>query len=162
TPAPKALRAGIRFHQVTFRYPGSNRSALEDFSLTIPAGQVVALVGPNGAGKSTLLKLLRRFFDPDAGRIELDGIDLRARVLDEPTSAMDPWSEADWLARFRGLVAGRTALLITHRFTTALHADNIHVMDGGRIVESGRHEELLARGGRYAQGWALQMRGEIR
>jgi ATP-binding cassette subfamily B protein len=78
-------------------------------------------------------------------------------VLDEPTSAMDSWAEADWLARFRALVAGRTAIVITHRFTTARHADVIHVMDRGRIVESGSHEQLLALGGRYAQSWRAQL-----
>jgi ATP-binding cassette subfamily B protein len=81
-------------------------------------------------------------------------------ILDEPTSAMDSWAEADWLMRFRALVHGRTALVITHRFTTALQADIIHVMDGGRIVESGSHEELLAEKGRYESSWARQMRGK--
>ena len=70
---------------------------------------------------------------------------------------MDPWAEADWMKRFRQLVAGRTTLIITHRFTTARFADVIHVMADGRIVESGGHEELLARGGMYAQGWVTQM-----
>jgi ATP-binding cassette, subfamily B, bacterial len=72
---------------------------------------------------------------------------------------MDSWAEADWMARFRELAAGRTALIITHRFTTAMQADVIHVMDEGRIVESGSHLELLARGGRYAQSWTTQTRG---
>ena len=81
-------------------------------------------------------------------------------ILDEPTSAMDSWAEADWLLRFRQLVAGRTALIITHRFTTALQADVIHVMDSGRIVESGSHEELLATHGRYEESWTRQMRGK--
>jgi ATP-binding cassette subfamily B protein len=250
-PVPHAMTQGIRFDQIAFRYPGSERRALENFNLLIPAGQLVALVGPNGAGKSTLVKLLCRFYDPEAGRIALDGIDLRdlalaelrsritvlfqtpvhynatvsenialgdltrgsgpeiqaaaraagadetiahlprgydqllgnwfesgtelsvgewqrialARAflrqapiiaLDEPTSAMDPWAEADWLARLRALATGRTALFITHRFTTAMHADIIHVMVGGRIVESGCHQRLLAKGGRYAQSWAAQ------
>jgi ATP-binding cassette subfamily B protein len=252
--APQALQTGIRFHQVTFRYPGSERVALHDFNLTIPAGKVVALVGPNGAGKSTLIKLLCRLYDPDAGRIEWDGIDLRdleiaklrrliavlfqqpvhysgtvaenialgsltaagraeiekaaraagadepiARLpygfetllgkwfaggtelslgewqrlalaraflrqaplvlLDEPTSAMDSWAEADWHERFRRLAAGRTVVIITHRFTTAMRADMIHVMAEGRIAESGPHQELLARGGLYARSWAAQLKG---
>ena len=79
-------------------------------------------------------------------------------ILDEPTSAMDSWAEAAWMGRFRDLVAGRTALIITHRFTTAMQADMIHVMDQGRIVESGTHAELVALGGRYAQSWRSQMR----
>ena len=81
-------------------------------------------------------------------------------LLDEPTSAMDSWAEADWLRRFRSLAAGRTAVIVTHRFTTALQADVIHVMDAGRVVESGSHAELLARGGAYARSWAAQMRVE--
>ena len=77
-------------------------------------------------------------------------------ILDEPTSAMDPWAEADWLDRFRVLSAGRTALLVTHRLTTAMRADVVHVMVNGQIVESGRHEQLLARDGLYAQSWVAQ------
>jgi ATP-binding cassette subfamily B protein len=253
-PAPAALRAGVRFRGVDFRYPGSERPALRDFDLFIPAGQTVAIVGENGAGKSTLLKLLCRFYDPDAGAIEVDGTDIRdlalddlrrlvtvlfqspvsfqasaaenialgdlaaaperadievaargagaheviARLphgydsqlgkwfadgselsggewqrvalaraflrraqiilLDEPTSFMDSWSEADWFERLRGLARGRTAVIITHRFTIAMRADIIHVMDAGRIVESGSHDELVARGGRYAASWLEQMR----
>jgi ATP-binding cassette subfamily B protein len=245
------LRQGLRLERVTFRYPASARAALEDFSLVLEAGRITALVGSNGAGKSTLIKLLCRFYDPEQGRIEADGVDLRqlpleqwrrritvlfqqpvhynatvreniglgdleceqgveeaaeaagaaaivsrlphgygqllgrwladgtelsvgewqrialARaflrrasllILDEPTSAMDPWAEAEWLDRFRRLAAGRTALIVTHRFTTAMHADVIHVLEQGRIVESGSHQELLLRGGRYAAGWTAQMR----
>lgn len=252
-PVPIALKEGIRFHQVTFRYPGSQRLAMCNFNLTIPAGKIVAIVGTNGAGKSTLIKLLCRLYDPEAGCISVDGIDLRdlpiqelrrlitvlfqqpvqynatvaenialgdltaaqsrtaiakaaqaaransfiahlpqgydtllgkwfadgtnlsggewqrialARanlrtapiiVLDEPTSAMDPWAEADWLQQFRLLATGRTGVIITHRFTTAMRADIIHVMAESQIVESGCHHELLACGGRYAQSWKTQM-----
>ena len=249
------LHRGVQFRDVTFRYPGSDRVALERFSLDIPAGKITALVGENGAGKTTLIKLLCRFYDPAAGDILIDGRNLRdlaqedirkritvlfqepvryhdtvfnniafgdidrspdagrietaarasgadtpinrlpegydamlgkwfggaelsggewqrlalARaflrqaeliILDEPTSAMDSWAEADWLARFRSLVAGRTALIITHRFTTAMQADIIHVMDRGHIVESGTHRQLLDAEGRYATSWKQQMRGE--
>ena len=79
-------------------------------------------------------------------------------LLDEPTSAMDAWQEADWMARFRDLVAGRTAIVITHRLTTACHADRIHVMDRGAIVESGTHSQLLTTNGPYQQAWTAQMR----
>jgi ATP-binding cassette subfamily B protein len=248
-PAPAR---SIRFRNVTFRYPGVERRALGGLDLEIPAGRITAVVGSNGAGKSTLLKLLCRFYDPDDGSVEIDGVDLRtfdlaalrnsvtvlfqqpvhynatvaqnvawgdvaappdadavkaavelagaveiverlpngyaqllgrwfengtelsagewqrialARaflrpapiiVLDEPTSSMDPWAEADWLNRFRRLAAGRTALVITHRFTTARIADTVCVMAGGRIVESGPHSALIAAAGPYAQGWAAQ------
>lgn len=82
-------------------------------------------------------------------------------VLDEPTSAMDSWAETDWLRRFRALAAGRTAVIITHRFTTAMQADIIHVMDEGRVVESGSHRELLAQGGLYARSWQAQMQAHL-
>ncbi len=77
-------------------------------------------------------------------------------IFDEPTSAMDPWAESEWLSRFRKLVEGRTAIVITHRFTTAMFADAIHVMDNGGLVESGTHRELLAKGGLYAKAWMAQ------
>ncbi|MEH2424169.1 MAG: ABC transporter ATP-binding protein [Nostoc sp.] len=250
---PSVLQKGISFEQVTFRYPESQQLALDQFTLFIPAGQIVAIVGENGGGKSTLVKLLCRFYDPEFGRITLDGIDLRdfslaelhrlitvlfqfpihyhdtaannialsalafqptsieietaaqgagadipiqrlpfgydtllgkwfggaelsggewqrvalARaflrqapiiILDEPTSAMDSWAEADWLARFRNLAEQRTAIIITHRFTTAMQADIIHVVTNGQVIESGTHAELLAQGSFYAQSWQAQMR----
>jgi len=248
TPAPAVL-----FKGVSFTYPNASSKALDDFTITIPAGKIVAIVGPNGAGKSTLLKLLCRFYDPDKGNITIDGRNLKdfatedlrqlitvlfqqpfhynttvrenvlygdlnlaasneeiqtaisaagaeeivarlpeqeqtllgrwfaggtelsvgewqrialARaflrrapiiILDEPTSALDPWAEADWLERFRELAHGRTSIIITHRFTTAMHADVIHVMDRGRIVESGSHHRLLEQSGLYAESWSRQM-----
>ncbi len=84
----------------------------------------------------------------------------RARILllDEPTSAMDSWTETGWMKRLRELAEARTAVIITHRFTTAMRADIIYVMDEGRIVESGSHEELLKLGGSYADSWQEQMR----
>jgi ATP-binding cassette, subfamily B, bacterial len=80
---PTVLKSGISFRNVTFRYPGSTRPVLENFNFTIPAGQIVAVVGENGSGKSTLMKLMCRFYDPDGGSVELDGIDLRSVSLTE-------------------------------------------------------------------------------
>ena len=79
-------------------------------------------------------------------------------LLDEPTSAMDPWAEADWLNKFVNRARGKTALIITHRFTTAMRADLIYVMKNGEIVESGNHAELVASGGRYAESWREQIK----
>lgn len=256
-PVPQGRANSIRFSDVRFRYPATERPALEHFDLTIPAGRTVAIVGSNGAGKSTLVKLLCRFYDPESGSVELGGIDLRrfdpielrkamsvmfqvpvayqatvrenitlsdlsressspeieaaareagfseaignlpagydtilgkafaggtelsvgewqriamARayfkragliVLDEPTSSMDSWSEAQWFERFTRLAAGATAIIITHRLTIARRADEIHVMEQGRIVESGSHATLLALGGRYAGSWANQVTGDV-
>ena len=251
-PVPE-IKTAINFNGVSFTYPDASGKALDNFTMTIPSGKIVAIVGPNGAGKSTLLKLLCRFYDPDAGKIEIDSRDLRdfpiddlrrlitvlfqqpfhynttvrenvlygdlkldpsdahiqtalsaagadeivsrlpqqdqtllgrwfaggtelsvgewqrialsraflrqapIIILDEPTSALDPWAEADWLERFRELAQGRTSIIITHRFTTAMHADVIHVMDRGRIVESGNHHVLLTQSGLYAESWSRQM-----
>ena len=251
-PPQRNIQHGITFNRVSFSYPDATSKALDDFTMTIPNGKIVAIVGPNGAGKSTLLKLLCRFYDPDAGSITIDNRDLKdfpiddlrrlitvlfqqpfhynttvrenilygdlplaatdaeinaairaagaeeivsrlpeneqtllgrwfaggtelsvgewqrialARaflrrapviILDEPTSALDPWAEADWLERFRQLALGRTSIIITHRFTTAMHADVIHVMDRGRIVESGSHQRLIEQNGLYAQSWSRQ------
>lgn len=78
-------------------------------------------------------------------------------VLDEPTSMMDSWAEAEWFARFRELARRNTAVVITHRFSIAMRADIIHVMEDGRIVESGTHHELISINGLYARSWAAQM-----
>ncbi len=77
-------------------------------------------------------------------------------LLDEPTSAMDSWAEADWLRRIRNHTCGRTCLIITHRFSTAMIADTIHVMEAGKVIESGSHEDLLGVKGLYERGCRLQ------
>jgi ATP-binding cassette subfamily B protein len=79
-------------------------------------------------------------------------------ALDEPTSAMDPWAESRWMERLRREAAGRTALVMTHRLTTAKFADTIHVLQNGRVVESGSHDELVRLDGLYAQAWSEQGR----
>jgi len=251
-PFPARLSDGVRFESVTFTYPGADQPALKNFDLHLPAGKIMSIVGENGAGKSTVVKLLSRLYDPQDGRILVDGTDIRqfteeelrrnlsvmfqfpvkfqltarenialgdlerpdnesireaaegagahpflstlpkqydamlgrwfaggnelsggewqrvalsrayyrqARilVLDEPTSHMDSWNETEWLHRFKNLVDDRTGLIITHRFTTAMHADRILVMDDGDVVESGTHEELLIQDGRYATSWRAQI-----
>lgn len=247
-----SLKQEIRLDDITFYYPDSKRTALKNFSLSIPKGKIVAIVGENGAGKSTLLKLLCRFYDPQEGVISWDGVNIKdmkqaelrrsisvlfqlpftyhdsalnnirfgdleddftqaniekaahaggahdiisnlpegyetvlgkwfgytelsigewqrvalARafirkadlvILDEPTSAMDSWAENEWMQRFQSLVDDRTAVIITHRFTTAMQADIIHVMVDGCIVESGTHKELVSLDGRYAKSWRQQI-----
>ena len=126
------------------------------------------------AGADEIVRRLPAGYDNPLGKLFIDGAELStgewqrialARaflrqapilILDEPTSAMDPWAEAEWINRFRSLAHGRTAILITHRLTTAMRADEIHVISEGRVVESGSHEELLRLGGLYAQSWARQ------
>jgi ATP-binding cassette subfamily B protein len=77
-------------------------------------------------------------------------------LLDEPTAFMDSWSEAEWGQRLKEMAEDRTVLVITHRLTTAMHADAIHIVDGGRIIESGTHDELLGRHGPYRRAWEGQ------
>lgn len=131
-----------------------------------------------GAGADGFIQELRDGYETQLGKWFEHGTDLSVgqwqrialaraflrqsplMILDEPTSAMDAWSEMEWLARLRSLSQGRTMLIITHRLTTAMQADIIHVMVRGQIVESGSHEELLAAGGRYAQAWIGEMRGQ--
>jgi ATP-binding cassette subfamily B protein len=243
------------FEDVGFRYPNAERWAVRHLSFTLHAGEVLALVGENGAGKTTLVKLLARLYDPDEGRILLDGVDLReydidqlrahigvifqdfvryhlsaaeniavgqidaredrqriveaarrsladgvisglpdgydqvlgkrfkkgidlsggewqkvaiARaymrdadllILDEPTAALDARAEFEVFQRFKELSAGKTAVLISHRFSTVRMADRILVLEAGQIEEVGSHEQLLAAGHRYAELFELQAAG---
>ncbi|MFS4094023.1 ABC transporter ATP-binding protein [Streptomyces sp. AF1A] len=238
-----SLRGDIAFEGVHFAY-GTDEEALSGIDLTVPAGQTVAFVGETGAGKSTLVKLVARFYDPTAGRVTVDGTDLRALdltayrhrlgvvpqeaylfpgtvrdaiaygrpdatdaeveaaaravgahemiatleggylhevaergrnlsagqrqlialaraelvdpdilLLDEATAALDLATEAQVNQATDRLAGRRTTLVVAHRLTTAARADRVVVMDRGRVAEDGTHEELLARGGRYAELW---------
>jgi ATP-binding cassette subfamily B protein len=254
-PFPQPIRHGFVFEDVGFRYPGAERWAVRHLSFTLNAGEVVALVGENGAGKTTLVKLLTRLYDPDEGRILLDGHDLReydldalrgnmgvifqdfvrynlsaadniavgriearddrARIeraasrsqadeviaklpagyeqmigkrfrngvelsggewqkiaiaraymreaevliLDEPTAALDARSEYEVFRRFKELSHGKTAILISHRFSSVRMADRILVLADGKVEAAGTHEELVSRPGRYAELFELQAAG---
>ena len=251
-PAPKPIRRGFEFRNVSFAYPGSDRRVLKDFNFTIEPGQRVALIGENGQGKTTVVKLITRLYDPTEGQILLDGVDLReyslddlhremgvifqdfmryemtvrenigvgqieifhsdadialaaqkslaaevvkklpggydqmlgrrfvtgldlsggewqrialARaylrdaqllILDEPTAALDAKSELEVFQRFAELTAGKMALLISHRFSTVRMADRIVVLAGGRLIEEGTHQQLMALGGQYAEMFEMQ------
>ena len=251
TTAFTRARGQVRFDNISFRYPGSERLALEHVSLTISPGETVALVGSSGSGKTTLANLLPRFYPLEHGRILIDdqpietlmlanlranialvsqevvlfndsvaaniaygtlaqtsqeAIEVAARaahahefimampegyatqvgergvklsggqrqriaiarallknapilILDEATSALDNESERHVQAALEELMRGRTTLVIAHRLSTIEKADRIIVLDHGCIVESGRHDQLIARGGIYAQLYRLQFTG---
>ncbi|MEM7788418.1 MAG: ABC transporter ATP-binding protein [Bacteroidota bacterium] len=254
-PVPEAIREGFVFEDVGFRYPGAEAWAVRHLSFTLRAGEALALVGENGAGKTTLVKLLARLYDPEEGRILLDGRDLRdydldslrsavgvifqdfvryhltaseniavgriserddrprieasaersladsviaslpegydqtlgrrfragvdlsggqwqkvalgraymrdaqLLILDEPTAALDARAESEVFERFKDLTVGKTAVLISHRFSTVRMADRILVLDGGEVEAVGTHAELVAAGGRYAELFELQAQG---
>ena len=245
-PASGMPAREIRYRNVTFAYPGTEKPVLEGFDLTIPAGTSLAIVGQNGAGKTTLAKLLCRLYDPQAGAIEVDGVDLReleldawrSRVtavfqdfirfqlplrdnvapagatdevvrgaladagaaglaeldtvlargyeggtdlsggqwqrvalaralcavrlgagvvlLDEPSAQLDVRGEAEIFDRVLAATRHTTTILISHRFSTVRFADRICVIEGGRVIELGTHEELMAAGGRYRTMFELQ------
>jgi ATP-binding cassette, subfamily B, bacterial len=236
----------VRFRNVVFAYPGSDRPVLDGFDLMVPAGSSLAIVGQNGAGKTTLAKLLCRLYDPQGGAIEVDGVDLRdldvdswrsrltavfqdftrfelplrdnvapggapddvinaalnqagaanlARLdtilargyeggtdlsggqwqrvalaralcavrlgaglvlLDEPTAQLDVRGEAEIFDRILAATRKATTILISHRFSTVRHADRICVLEHGRLVELGTHDELMRQGGRYRTMFDLQ------
>jgi ATP-binding cassette, subfamily B, bacterial len=259
-PVPSVIREGIRFEKVSFAYPGTERLVLDDVSMTLPAGAVVAIVGENGAGKTTMVKLLAKMYEPTSGSILVDGtplvrmpaVDWRARlagafqdffrfefrarhtvglgdvprldheaavvnavdragasdvvarlpaglatqlgptwpggvevsfgqwqklalargfmreqplllILDEPTAALDAETEHALFERYAAAARGngkphdgRITILVSHRFSTVRMADIIVVLDGARLVEMGTHEELVAKGGQYADLYGIQ------
>ena len=176
-PFPVPIREGFVFEDVGFRYPGAERWAVRNLSVHLRAGEVLALVGENGAGKTTLVKLLARLYDPDEGRILLDGVDLsggewqkvalaraymrdaQLLILDEPTAALDARAEFEVFQRFQDLSESKTAVLISHRFSSVRMADRILVLNEGQVEAVGTHEELLSQRGRYAELFELQAAG---
>ncbi|MGK2929235.1 MAG: ABC transporter ATP-binding protein [Acidimicrobiales bacterium] len=242
----------VRFDAVTFAYDDGGH-ALDDVSIELEAGRTTAVVGPTGSGKSTLVRMLLRFYDPDQGRVTIDGHDVRdldlgdlrrltglvsqdvylfhgtvreniayarpdapledvvaaatvaeihdfvmglpagydtivgergqklsggqrqrisiARavlkdpvilLLDEATSAVDNETEAAIQRSLDRISLNRTTLVIAHRLSTVRHADVIHVLDHGRIVEQGTHDDLVGREGPYAALWAVQTGEAVR
>ncbi|TCC88492.1 ABC transporter ATP-binding protein [Pedobacter frigiditerrae] len=254
-PFPNPIKSGFVFENVGFQYHNSERWANRNLSFELKPGEKLALVGENGAGKTTLVKLLARLYDPNEGRILLDGKDLKSYdlddlrhnlgiifqdyiryqmtfyqniavgnikeidneelvkaaaelsladelaqklpgayqqwlgrkfndgielsggewqkvalaraymkdaqvlILDEPTSALDARAEYEVFQRFAQLTTGKSAVLISHRFSTARLADRILVLEKGTLLESGTHEQLLAAGGKYAELFNLQAKG---
>jgi ATP-binding cassette, subfamily B, multidrug efflux pump len=237
-----ALIGRIEFRDVSFAHKGAARPALQRISLSIPAGQTVAVVGYTGSGKSTLVNLICRMYDVSEGTILIDGADIRtiplevlrrnigyvpqetflfsdtlaenirygaeegsgeevreaaeiARIsldveefqdgyetmlgergitlsggqkqrtsiaraimrrpkiliLDDALSAVDTYTEEEILTRLRGIMKGRTCILISHRISTVKDADMIVVLNDGLIAERGTHDELVAKGGIYAE-----------
>lgn len=255
-PNPTPITRGqhtVTFENVSFAYPGTDKEVLRNVSFEIKAGETVVLVGVNGAGKTTLIKLLTRLYEPTAGRILLDGKDLReydpkklyeifgiifqdftkyacsvsenimfgdvslprddqkireaakasdaagfidalpggyetplmrifekdgielsggqwqklsvARafysrsdilILDEPTASLDALAEQEIYAQFDELRRDKTTIFVSHRLSSATSADKIIVLDGGELVEEGRHAELMAKGGRYSELFTTQ------
>jgi ATP-binding cassette subfamily B protein len=250
---PRAAAEGkvaLRLEEVGFTYPGRDTPTLDGLSLEVPAGQSLAIVGENGAGKSTLVKLVCGLYEPQGGRVTLDGaapLEARGRVgvifqdfvryplalrenvgfgclgllhdpralenalrdagggalparlpagwdtvlsrefeggaelsggqwqrvalaralaavrggaglliLDEPTAALDVRAETELFDRFLELTRGVTTILVSHRLSSVRRADRIVVIEGGRVVEDGTHDELMAAGGRYAEMFTLQ------
>jgi len=244
------VRGEVGFEGVWFRYSPEGPWVLRDVSFTASPGQTIALVGHTGAGKTTIVNLLLRFYDPDRGRILIDGVDIRqlstsdlrsligfvqqdlflfagdiqhnltldapispeaarqaarrvgadrfierlpagydhrlgergrslsvgerqllsfARalaldptilVLDEATSSVDAQAEGQIQAAIAELMTGRTSLVVAHRLSTILHADEILVLQHGEIRERGSHRELLAQQGLYERLYQLQLRGQ--
>ena len=147
------LRGEVEFRSLTFEYePG--RPVLRDVSLRVPAGHTVAVVGATGSGKSTLVG--ERGITLSGGQKQRTALaraiatDPRILVLDDALSSVDTYTEEEVLRGLREVRRSRTTFLVSHRVSTVKDADQIVVLQDGRLVEQGRHDELVARGGYYA------------
>ena len=164
--------------QAPVYYQTTARENIELGSLASNPDMQSVQAAARAAGADELIARLPRGYETLLGKWFTDGTELSAGewqriataraflrkseiiILDEPTSMMDSWSEADWFERLRVLAAGRTAIIITHRLTIAMRAHLICVMMKGSVVESGTHQELLDLGGRYARSWHTQTQSE--
>jgi ATP-binding cassette subfamily B protein len=173
-PAELRRRTTVMF-QMPMRYQAAARQNIRVGNLHQSASDGRVEDAARGALAHEFIEALPRGYDTHLGKWFGSGTELSggqwqrvslARAfyrqapivaLDEPTSAMDSWAENEWLKQFGELVAGHTTLLITHRFTTAMHADQIFVMRDSKIVESGTHESLLEHDGYYAESWRKQV-----
>lgn len=150
----------IDLRDVTFAY--KDKQVLNSVTLNIRQGTTTALVGPSGSGKSTIAKLIASYWDAGGGSITIGGERQRLSIaramlkdapiiiLDEATANVDPENEAELQEAVKALTAGKTLVMIAHRMKTVQEADQILVLDQGRIVQRGRHAELMQQGGIYA------------
>ena len=173
---PAELRRNLSVHfQFPVYYHETAKANIEFGDITREPTEIELFTAAETAGADEFIGKLPQKYQTMLGRHFVDGQELSggqwqrialARayyrkapilILDEPTSFMDSWSELEWFNRLRELLSTKTGLIITHRFTIAMRADTIHVVNDGEIIESGSHRELLDRGGFYAKSWESQM-----
>src|SRR3989475_409539 len=157
------VRGQVEFENVTFAYDGV-RQVLRGVSFDVAPGELIGLVGPSGGGKTTIVNLIARFYDVTGGERQRVSIarailhDPRVLILDEATSSVDTETEREIQEALERLIAGRTVFAIAHRLSTLRKASRLFVIADGRLVESGRHAELMAKtNGKYRRLYEMQV-----